>query len=36
MHPKFTKFHGLGNDYLVIEANELTDVENLGAFAKAI
>ena len=36
MQPKFTKFHGLGNDYLVIEASELTDAEDLGAFAKKI
>lgn len=36
MQPTFTKFHGLGNDYLVIEANELTDVEDLGGFAKKI
>ena len=36
MQPKFTKFHGLGNDYLVIEANELAEVEDLGAFAKKI
>lgn len=36
MHPKFTKFHGLGNDYLVIEAEQLKDVENLGEFARRI
>lgn len=36
MQPKFTKFHGLGNDYLVIEANELSDVVDLGSFAKQI
>lgn len=36
MPPKFTKFHGLGNDYLVIEAAELRDVDNLGEFARRI
>jgi len=36
MHPKFTKFHGLGNDYLVLEAEQLKDVENLGGFARRI
>jgi diaminopimelate epimerase len=36
MHPKFTKFHGLGNDYLVIEAEQLKDVEDLGEFARRI
>jgi len=36
MHPQFTKFHGLGNDYLVIEAQQLKDVENLGEFARRI
>ena len=36
MQPKFTKFHGLGNDYLVIETAELSNVEDLGAFAKKI
>jgi diaminopimelate epimerase len=36
MHPQFTKFHGLGNDYLVIEAEQLKDVENLGEFARRI
>jgi diaminopimelate epimerase len=36
MQPKFTKFHGLGNDYLVIEANELTGISDLGEFAKKI
>jgi diaminopimelate epimerase len=33
---KFTKFHGLGNDYLVLEAEQLKDVENLGEFARRI
>ena len=36
MQPKFTKFHGLGNDYLVIETAELSTVEDLGAFSKKI
>ena len=36
MKPQFTKFHGLGNDYLVIEAEQLKDVENLGEFARRI
>ena len=36
MPPKFTKFHGLGNDYLVIEAAELRDVADLGEFARRI
>jgi len=33
---RFTKFHGLGNDYLVIEADELLEVGNLGEFARRI
>ena len=33
---KFCKFHGFGNDYIVIEANEIADVENIGDFAKKI
>jgi diaminopimelate epimerase len=36
MPPRFSKFHGLGNDYLVIEAGELSGVEDLGAFARRI
>jgi diaminopimelate epimerase len=36
MAPRFTKFHGFGNDYLVIEASELTDIANLGEFARRI
>src|SRR5215218_535112 len=36
MHPQFTKFHGLGNDYLVVEAEQLNDVENLGELARRI
>lgn len=33
---RFTKFHGYGNDYLVFEADQLTDVDDLGAFAHRI
>lgn len=36
MHPQFTKFHGLGNDYLVIEAEKLTGIDDLGEFARRI
>jgi len=36
MQPRFTKFHGLGNDYLVIEADELREVSDLGEFARRI
>src|SRR5215213_1868029 len=36
MHPQFSKFHGLGNDYLVIEAEQLSDVSDLGGFARRI
>ena len=36
MRPKFTKFHGLGNDYLVFEADQLSDVGDLGDFAHRI
>jgi diaminopimelate epimerase len=36
MPPRFTKFHGLGNDYLVIEAEQLSGVEDLGEFARRI
>ncbi|PYS70304.1 MAG: hypothetical protein DMF69_13980 [Acidobacteria bacterium] len=33
---KFTKFHGLGNDYIVLEAQDLSDVKDLGQFSKRI
>ena len=33
---RFTKFHGLGNDYLVIEVEQLDEVSDLGAFARRI
>lgn len=36
MPPRFTKFHGLGNDYLVIEAEQLTGIQDLGDFARRI
>src|SRR5215212_9467372 len=36
MPPRFTKFHGLGNDYLVIEAEQLSAVQDLGDFARRI
>jgi len=33
---KFTKFHGLGNDYIVLEAQDLSEVKDLGEFSKRI
>ena len=36
MPPTFTKFHGLGNDYLVIESAKLAGVNDLGEFARRI
>jgi diaminopimelate epimerase len=36
MQPQFTKFHGLGNDYLVFETEQLHDIEDLGDFARRI
>ena len=36
MPPQFTKFHGLGNDYLVIEVEQLAGIDDLGDFAKHI
>ena len=36
MHLQFTKFHGLGNDYLVIEAEQVSEVIDLGDFARRI
>src|ERR1044072_3883327 len=36
MQPQFTKLHGLGNDYLVCEAEQLKGVESLGQFARRI
>jgi diaminopimelate epimerase len=36
MHPRFTKFHGYGNDYLVCEAEQLARIGDLGQFAKRV
>lgn len=36
MPPRFTKFHGFGNDYIVIESQELAGIEDLGKFSRAI
>jgi diaminopimelate epimerase len=37
MNPvKFCKFHGFGNDYIVFEAEDLREIENLGDFAKDV
>lgn len=36
MPPTFIKFHGFGNDYIVIEAEQLAAVSDLGTFARAI
>jgi diaminopimelate epimerase len=36
MPPQFTKFHGLGNDYLVIEVEQLAGIDDLGEFALRI
>jgi diaminopimelate epimerase len=32
----FTKFHGYGNDYIVFEAEQLAEVNDLGGFARRI
>lgn len=36
MPPGFIKFHGFGNDYIVIEASQLVGIGNLGEFAQEI
>jgi len=36
MHPQFTKFHGLGNDYLVLPLEQVSEVTDLGEFARRI
>ena len=36
VRPQFTKFHGLGNDYLVIEAEQVSEVADLADFARRI
>ncbi|MGI8838058.1 MAG: diaminopimelate epimerase [Pyrinomonadaceae bacterium] len=33
---KFIKFHGFGNDYIVIDANQFPDSNGLGEFARRI
>lgn len=34
--PRFTKFQGFGNDYIVFEAAQLAGIEDLGDFARRI
>lgn len=36
MSPRFTKFHGYGNDYIVFEADQLSAISDLGDFARRI
>jgi diaminopimelate epimerase len=36
MAPSFIKFHGFGNDYIVIESDELAGFADLGEFARRI
>jgi len=36
MAVQFSKFHGYGNDYIVINAEQLADETNLGEFARRI
>jgi len=37
MNPvKFCKFHGFGNDYIVFEAGDLREIENLRNFTRAV
>jgi diaminopimelate epimerase len=36
MPPSFVKFHGFGNDYIVIESKDVAAVADLGAFARRI
>src|SRR5260370_14071893 len=36
MSPRFTKFHGYGNDYLVFESDQLAEAGDLGRFAKRV
>ena len=36
MRPRFIKFHGLGNDYIVIQSDELAEVAELNEFARRI
>ena len=36
MAPPFIKFHGFGNDYIVIESEDLAGFADLGEFARRI
>lgn len=36
MAPSFTKFHGFGNDYIVIESDQLAGYSDLGEFSRRI
>src|SRR6266404_7942200 len=36
MPPRFIKFQGYGNDYLVFESDQLAAAGDLGAFAKRV
>ncbi len=36
MPPSFIKFHGFGNDYIVLETHELSGITDLGGFARRI
>jgi diaminopimelate epimerase len=36
MGPQFTKFHGLGNDYLVLESEQVSEISDLAEFARRI
>jgi diaminopimelate epimerase len=36
MGAQFLKFHGFGNDYLVVEQDQLAGLSDVGAFAKAV
>jgi diaminopimelate epimerase len=36
MPPLFSKFHGFGNDYIVIESEQLAGLDDLGEFSRRI
>ena len=36
MPPRFTKFQGFGNDYIIFEADQLAEVGDLGSFARRV
>lgn len=36
MAPRFIKFHGFGNDYIVIDSDDLAGLADLGEFARQI